>query len=290
MNNKKLGLPTKLRHKMMFSFCLILLLTLLIGAYVTSLFITLPLEIKQAHLTTVSVAVLFGLLILLLGVYMVCQMILPISKMTVVAKNIVDGKLDFKSDTHFPDTADEIQDLTYSLRAISVKVKELLQQIDKLSLKDKLTGLYNLTYIRQRLGEEIQRAIYYQRPCSFVCILIQNFENFARTQGESKAEEALKAIAQILSQKTHEIDRVARVGRGEFAIILPDKNKKKSMEIVEKINREILALPWGTEGSWIFSAGISENPMDGVDADELYAKAKNRMKAAQNEKKTLEAF
>ena len=42
--------------------------------------------------------------------------------------------------------------------------------------------------------------------------------------------------------------------------------------------------------SLCLSAGISENPLDGVSADELVVKAKNRVKIALKDKKLYEAF
>ncbi len=290
MNTNKSFMPTKLKYRMLVSFCLMSLLPILAGVYVASLFIKFPFEASQANLTTVSLVALFSLLLSLLGFHITKQMMMPIASMTAVAHNIAEGKLEEAPMVDTTGTADEIQDLTRSLRTISKNAKELLDKVEKLSLKDKLTGLYNTTYIRERLDEEIQRAIHYQRPCSFVYLTIQNIDVFSAARGEAKAEEALKAVAQVFNNQMCEFDRAARVGRGEFVIILPDKNKKKSIEVVEKICQEILALSFGTEGRLVPCAGISENPIDGIQADGLYIKAQDRMKVAKNEKKPLEAF
>ena len=82
------------------------------------------------------------------------------------------------------------------------------------------------------------------------------------------------------------------LGRGEFVIILPDTNAKKCIEIVEKINRSVAAmgLKVPTAGAITVCAGISENPIDGVQAEGLYLKAQERMKAALSQGKLLQAF
>jgi diguanylate cyclase (GGDEF)-like protein len=180
-------------------------------------------------------------------------------------------------------STDEIQDLSQSLKKISRNAKELLEKVEKLSLKDKLTGLYNAAYIRERLSEEIRRAIDYQRSCSFAYVMIKNYEEIAAKMGEEASEKALKKMADILNGQLREFDRAARIGRGEFAAIFPDKNKKKCIEIMEKIGQ---AVP----KDFLLCAGISENPIDGVDADNLYLKAQDRMKAAHASGKLLEAF
>ena len=80
--------------------------------------------------------------------------------------------------------------------------------------------------------------------------------------------------------------------KDEFVLIFPDKNKKNAIEIVEKISSEFSVLfPAKTEEDRLsIFAGISENPIDGVQADELYIKARDRMELARTGKKTLEAF
>ena len=289
MDTKRSMLPTKLKYQMLVSFCLMSLLPILAGIYVASLFIKFPFEANQGNLTTVSLVTLFSLFLSFLGYTITKQAMSPIAKATAVAHNIAEGKLDEPSSSDVPGTADEIQDLTRSLRTISRNAKELLEKVEKLSLKDKLTGLYNAAYIRERLDEEIQRAIHYQRPCSFVYLVIQNLEVFEVAQGEAKAEEAIKAVARAFNEELREFDRAARIGRGEFAIILPDKNKKKAIEIVEKIGG-VLTSTLGPGMSLTPCAGISENPIDGVHADGLYIKAQDRMKAAKSGKKLLEAF
>ena len=184
-----------------------------------------------------------------------------------------------------PGDTEEIQELTRSLKMISRNAKELLGQVEKLSLRDKLTGLYNAHYIRERLDEEIQRAIHYQQPCSFAYLFIHNYDTYVSKHGEKELEEALKRVAQSINDHLREFDRAARIGRGEFAIIFPDKNKKKIIEIMEKMGGEILGahrlLP---------CIGVSENPIDGVHADGLFLKAQDRMKTAKQTGKLLEAF
>ena len=164
--------------------------------------------------------------------------------------------------------------------------------MERLSVKDKLTGLYNAVYIRERLDEEIQRAIHYQRPCSFALLVIKHFDDYASSHGEGAVEEALKMIADVVNGHMREFDRAARIGRGEFVIILPDKNKKKCIELIEKVERDVAALNLCVSPSDALTlcAGVSENPIDGVEANTLYIKAQDRMRLAYSQGKPLEAF
>ena len=291
MDNNRSVLPTKLKYRMQSCFCLMSILPILAGMYVASFFIHFPFDVNPANLMIVSLVCIFSLNLSLLGFYIAKQMMTPIAGVSAAAQNIAQGKLDVEP-VEATDTADEIQDLTRSLKMISRNAKELLEKVEKLSLKDKLTGLYNTTYIRERLDEEIQRAIHYQRPCSFACIAIQNYDEVASKNGEDSAEEAMKKAAEVFNNHTREFDRAARIGRGEFVVIFPDQNKKKCIGIVEKIAQEISMLSLAKQGLQPLAvcAGISENPMDGVQADELFVKAQDRMKMARQSGKLSEAF
>ncbi|GAJ02191.1 unnamed protein product, partial [marine sediment metagenome] len=51
---------------------------------------------------------------------------------------------------------------------IAYESEELTKRIKQSTIKDDLTNLYNEKYIIARLDEEIKRAAFYQRPCSYI--------------------------------------------------------------------------------------------------------------------------
>jgi diguanylate cyclase (GGDEF)-like protein len=290
-NSHKSLLPTKLKYKVLSSFLLMSLLPILAGLYVTSLFVRFPFNADPVRLTTVTLVCFFSLLLSFLGYRVMKQSVDPFDEMSHAAHDIAEGKLDVTPPLA-GDSTDEIQDLSRSLRIITHNAKELLEKVEKLSLKDKLTGLYNAAYIRERLDEEIQRSIHYQRPCAFAYLQVQNYDAYVAARGEAAAEEGLKSLAEVLSTNIRQFDRAARIGRGEFVIIFPDRNKKKAIEIMERVAQQVTTLSFmpGGEEKMVPSVGVSENPIDGMQADGLYVKALDRMKAAKAAGKPVEAF
>ena len=206
-------------------------LPILAGVYVASLFIKFPFEMTPESLWTVTLVMLFSLALSFFGYLITRQIFGPIADISLAAKKIAQGKLDDTTSAAAMGS-DELEDLSKSLRAISQNARELLDKVEKLSMKDKLTGLYNATYIRERLNEEIQRAIHYQRPCSFALINIDGFNRFVMKHGLDASDDVLKKVAKILEKNLPELDRVARIRKDEFAIIFPDKNKKKAILMV----------------------------------------------------------
>jgi diguanylate cyclase (GGDEF)-like protein len=172
--------------------------------------------------------------------------------------------------------------------AIGVENDFLLHRIEKLEIKDALTGLYNEMFIRSRLQEEIKRAIVYQRPCAFALLNVDNFEKFHRTFGLLRSEAALKKVASLVRDSVSEIDRVARFGDNDFAIVLPERNKRQALDLTEEIRRRI-EVTFSSEQDptcrITVSGGISENPLDGVESEELVAKAKASLAIAKSQGK-----
>lgn len=172
--------------------------------------------------------------------------------------------------------------------AIAIENDILIHRMKKLEIKDSLTGLYNETFMHSRLNEEIKRAIIYQRPCGLIILNIDNFQKFQQNFGSLQSEAVLKNFASIINDSISEIDRAARIGDNDFAIILPERSKRQSQEIAENIRKRIEFI-FGREQDinkrLTVSAGVSENPLDGIDADQLIRKAKELVGIAKTEGK-----
>lgn len=172
--------------------------------------------------------------------------------------------------------------------AIATGNELLVKQAKRLAVRDSLTGLYNEQYIRNRLEEEIRRAIVYQRPCSFIIFNIDNFKQFHSLYGEIKTEDALRKISLILTESADEIDKVARFGDDEFAMLLPEKNKKLARATADEIRKKI-EFAFSEEDvstkRLTVSGGVSENPIDGVTAQELITRALESVKTAKEKGK-----
>lgn len=161
--------------------------------------------------------------------------------------------------------------------AIAMENDFLSRRVDKLEIKDALTGLYNEVFIRSRLQEEIKRAIAYQRPCAFVLFSLNSFEEVHKRFGSLYAESALKKAGTLIRDSVSEVDRVARIGSNEFAVVLPEKNKRQAQGIAQDIRKKIELSFAGEDDAdkqLKVSVGVSENPLDGVEALELIDKAK----------------
>lgn len=193
-----------------------------------------------------------------------------------------------KDDFVFKKEDVELLDIFAKQVAIAVENDLLTHWVEKLEIKDTLTGLYNESFIKNRLQEEIRRAVVYQRPCGFVVVNIDNFQKYHQTYGSLQAEATLKKVAVVIRDSVTEIDRASRIGDNEFAIVLPEKNKRQSFNVAEDIRRKIefsFSEEQAPDRRLTVSAAISENPLDGMTAEELLKKAKELLKQAKEQGK-----
>lgn len=172
--------------------------------------------------------------------------------------------------------------------AIAIENDILMVRIGKLEIKDLLTGLYNDSFIRTRLQEEITRAITYHRPCAFIIFNIDGFQAFRQSFGSLQAESTLKKISSLIRDSISDIDRAGRTADNEFSLILPERNKRQAYDIAEEIRKKIefsFSEETDIKKRLTISGGVSENPLDGITTEELSAKARELLTLAKSKGK-----
>jgi diguanylate cyclase (GGDEF)-like protein len=173
--------------------------------------------------------------------------------------------------------ADDLDLIKIFAKQITIAIENdiWINKSKELSIKDDLTDLYSKGYVLSRLDEEIRRAIFYQRPCSFILFSIDNFESLRAARGELGAEDVIKRVARFIRDNTTPVGKAARISGNEFGMLLPEKNKRQAAYIAEEVRKQIEAANFSREGDLkiTVSGGVSENPIDGSTQEELFKKA-----------------
>ncbi len=206
-----------------------------------------------------------------------------------VSRGTIFGVLVIGNDTDdyvFSATDKELLDLLSKQIAIAIENDHLVSKVAKLEIVDNLTGLFNRIYARERLEEEIKRAIGFQRPCAFVILTIDQFKEYHDAFGDISAENILAKFGLILKETIRQVDKAARFGDHEFALILPERNKRQAIEVAEEIRRKIENIFSGEKDlhkHLTVTGAVSENPVDGISADELITKARDILGSAKKQ-------
>ena len=128
-----------------------------------------------------------------------------------------------------------------------VELEELQQQLEEtneqlllLSTTDGLTGLFNRRRFDEVLNEEWKRGIRSQQPLSFIILDIDHFKAYNDTYGHQAGDDCLREVARTLaSVPLREMDKIARIGGEEFAIILPETDNEGAMLAAQRIRASI---------------------------------------------------
>jgi diguanylate cyclase (GGDEF)-like protein len=121
-------------------------------------------------------------------------------------------------------------------RSILFKQTEKLQ---KLSITDHLTGIYNRRYLNRRLSEEITRYNRYKHPFSFMMLDLDKFKEYNDTFGHIAGDNLLKNLAHVMEKSLRTIDIAARFGGDEFVTIFPQTPKIDAIQISNRLKEKI---------------------------------------------------
>lgn len=168
---------------------------------------------------------------------------------------------------------------------IAMENELLNKRAKELEIMDELTGLYNAGYMGNRMDEEVHRSIRYHRPCSLIVVNLDGFRQFQEAHGALRGEKLLKWVGKTLASCVTEVDRVGRMAHEEFAVILPEQNKREAMELATSIRDRLTQglkefLKSSEQPGPAICAGVSENPIDGSTGAELFLKAGERVQTA----------
>ncbi len=111
-------------------------------------------------------------------------------------------------------------------------------KLERMSVHDELTGLYNFRYLNARLGEEFKRAERYEEPLACLVVDIDHLAALNSKAGRGAGDQALRAVADALRGCLREVDVIARFGGDEFLVILPSTHFAGSVTAAERIWQE----------------------------------------------------
>jgi len=177
----------------------------------------------------------------------------------------------------------ESDELEAKIRRI-INERNLKQELNRLSITDALTGLFNQRHFYTRLKEEVLRANRQQNPLALILFDLDNFKAYNDTHGHLAGDEILRKAGALINESIREgVDSGYRYGGDEFAIILIDANmtiakgigNRVEVSLLEKIN--IMA----SMGLTIFSEGMSYKDFVAETDKNLY-RAKLQRKNSKN--------
>lgn len=119
----------------------------------------------------------------------------------------------------------------------------LEEELRYLATTDPLTGLLNRRAFMTTLADELTRS---QRLHSRFTLLMLDIDHFKRvndTYGHPVGDVVLVHLSNLLAEQLRSIDKLARIGGEEFAILLVDTSAEAAATVIERLLATIRSKP-----------------------------------------------
>ena len=125
----------------------------------------------------------------------------------------------------------------------NIELAQVNEELQRLSLRDPLTGLWNRRQYNKNVSLEWQRCMDLHKPISLLFIDVDFFKNYNDFYGHTAGDECLIVISKALrSSLIHPSHMAVRHGGEEFLILLSEMALEEALMTAENILNEITQL------------------------------------------------
>jgi diguanylate cyclase (GGDEF)-like protein len=152
----------------------------------------------------------------------------------------------------------------------------VLDGLQRESITDRLTGLYNYAYFMDEMKKEQARADRMGSQFSLAIFDLDFFKKVNDTYGHETGNVLLREVGAVLTANARQMDTVARYGGEEFIVLMPDSGDA-GLEVAERIRKKIEEADFSriSEGpvKITISGGVAAYPRDASNTSELLDRA-----------------
>lgn len=146
--------------------------------------------------------------------------------------------------------------------------------LERLSVTDGPTKLYNHRYFQECLTSEFERAVRYDATLGMIMIDLDDFKLVNDNFGHMVGDKALAITAELIRGSIRNVDTPARYGGEEFAVVLPQAHIADTILVANRIKDSIENYDWADKlkvnARITASIGVSAFPESGAEVpDEL---------------------
>jgi len=199
------------------------------------------------------------------------QMVVPM-----VARGAVIGVLAAESPKvgGFLDKDQKTFSILANSAAMALENAVMHKQMEEMSIVDPLTGVYNYRYFAAKLDDELRRSRRYRQPVSLIMIDIDYFKKTNDRHGHQAGNVVLRELVRVIQRCIRDTDVLVRYGGEEFAVILPQTDKRDAFIIGERIRAMVAETVFGGMGGIpemhaTVSVGITTHPDNGYAEQEI---------------------
>lgn len=140
----------------------------------------------------------------------------------------------------------EAEDLSFDLKKLNLSLDEKIkdrteelyqknEELERLTLLDGLTGIYNRRYFEEHLTIYFEEARLSTKLLAVLMIDVDNFKLYNDQKGHVAGDHLLINLAQLLNDLCIPNSFVARYGGEEFSIVLMDYSVQEIIQFAENV-------------------------------------------------------
>jgi len=133
-------------------------------------------------------------------------------------------------------------------RQLVLRNEELVRQLEEVSTRDPLTGLYNIRQMNSAIDQEIDRAERYRHPFYILLLDIDYFKQVNDTYGHPVGDFVVIEIGAQISKEIRTSDSIYRYGGDEFLVLLTEVEKDDADIVAVRILEKIRSHTFRTDG------------------------------------------
>lgn len=141
-------------------------------------------------------------------------------------------------DTYIATLVTEVETARKEMKDYADGLEEIIAdrtaQLEELSSKDSLTGLYNQRVFYEQMRREIAVAQRIGSKVTLIYFDLNGFKEINDNKGHVAGDRILQFIGQVIQKNIREVDIGCRYGGDEFCIILPNTEQKMARDVVAK--------------------------------------------------------
>jgi len=188
-----------------------------------------------------------------------------------------------------------LRDRGQDLTSANHELERAQRELEVLSYRDGLTGLYNHRAFHERLREEVARAQRYSQPISLLLTDIDAFVTVNQELGYQIGDEVLRRVATVIAAaespgRVRASDIIARYSGEEFVVLLPETSKAGAITKANRLREAVARTEFPVGRALSLSIGVATFPEDASTPDALVQAAESALRGAKRHGKNRVHF
>ena len=132
---------------------------------------------------------------------------------------------------------DEIKDAQMQMTQMTRRLHESHETLERLTVVDPVTGLYNQKHYYSRLEEELSRAFRYKYQLAVVIVELRLPDEMAAVVQMVRFDDVVSQSAKVVVAAVRKVDIVARYSQNIIALVLPHTDVKSAEFVCQRLKR-----------------------------------------------------